>query len=120
VPDRTTTLFVESAQAAPGGPLFTDAAPGGRFRPDDVAERLAAAVALVRAAGLAAEAEARAGALLPVADAQAIPYALRGYAAVALERGLLTADGGSFRPQAALTRLELAHALSVVARANAE
>jgi serine protease AprX len=120
VPDRTTTLFVESGQAAPCGSLFTDAAPGGPFRPDDMADRLTAAVALVRASGLRAEAEQRAGALLAVADAYAIPSSLRGYVAVALERGLLTAEGGSFRPQAALTRLELAHALSVVAKQAAE
>jgi serine protease AprX len=120
VPDRTTALFVESVQAAPGGALFADAAPGARFRPDDAAERLAAAVALVRAAGLRAEAEARAGALLNVADAGAIPSGLRGYVAVALERGLLNAEGGSFRPQGALTRLELAHAMSVIARRAAE
>jgi serine protease AprX len=120
VPDRTTMLFVESVQAAPGGALFTDALPGGPFRPDDVAQRLTAAVALVRAAGLRGDAEARAGALLTVADAGAIPSALRGYVAVALERGLLTAEGGSFRPQAALTRLELAHAMSVIAKRAAE
>ena len=120
VPDRTTTLFVESAQAAPGGALFTDAAPGGSFRPDEMTTRLAAAVALVRASGARAEAEQRAGALLTVADAYAIPSALRGYVAVALERGLLNAEGGSFRPQAALTRLELAHAMSVFTRQAAE
>jgi serine protease AprX len=120
VPDRTTTLFVESVQAAPGGPLFTDVKPGARFRPDDTVERLTAAVALVRAAGLRAEAEARAGTLLSVADAGAIPSGLRGYVAVALERGLLTAEGGAFRPQTALTRLELAHALSVIGRRAAE
>lgn len=120
VPDRTTTLFVESVQAAPGGALFPDAAPGSRFGPDDMADRLTAAVVLVRASGLRGEAEQRAGALLTVTDAYAIPSALRGYVAVALDRGLLTAGGGSFRPQAALTRLELAHALSVFARQFAE
>jgi serine protease AprX len=120
VPDRTTTLFVESVQAAPGGSLFTDAASGASFRPDDMAERLTAAVALVRASGLRAEAEQRAGAPLNVTDASAIPSALRGYVAVALERGLLTAEGGSFRPQDALTRLELAHAMCVIARRAAE
>jgi serine protease AprX len=118
--DRETTLFVESAQAAPGGPLFADAAPGARFGPDDAAERLTAAVALVRAAGLGAEAEARAGASLPVADAGAVPPALRGYVAVTLERGLLAADGGAFRPRDALTRLELARALSAFARRASE
>jgi serine protease AprX len=120
VPDRTTLLFVESVQAAPGGALFADVTPGARFRPDDMADRLTAAVALVRAAGFGAEAEARAGAPLSVADAGAIPSGSRGYVAVALERGLLTAEGGSFRPQGTLTRLELAHAMSVTARRAAE
>jgi len=118
--DRSTMLFVESVQAAPGGALFTDATPGSRFRPDDMVDRLTAAVALVRAEGLRDEAEARAGALLTVADAGAIPSALRGYVAVALERGLLTVEGGTFRPQSTLTRLELAHALSVIAKRAAE
>jgi serine protease AprX len=120
VPDRTTMLFVESAQAAPGGALFTDVTPGGRFRPDSMVDRLTAAVALVRAAGLGAEAEARAGALLTVADAGAIPSGLRGYVAVALERGLLTAGGGLFHPKRTLTRLELAHAMSMSAKRAAE
>jgi serine protease AprX len=114
--DRTTTLFVESVQAAPGGALFADVTPGGRFRPDDMVDRLTAAVAMVRAEGLGAEAEARAGALLTVADAGAIPSGLRGYVAVALERSLLTAEGGAFRPHSTLTRLELAHAMSVMAK----
>jgi serine protease AprX len=118
--DRSTMLFVESAQAAPGGALFADVTPGARFRPDDMVERLTAAVVLVRAAGLRDEAEARAGALLTVADAGAIPSGLRGYVAVALERGLLTAEGGAFRPQSTLTRLELAHAMSVIAKRAAE
>jgi serine protease AprX len=118
--DRSTMLFVESVQAAPGGPLFADVTPGARFRPDDMVDRLTAAIALVRAEGLRDEAEARAGALLTVADAGAIPSALRGYVAVALERGLLTAEGGTFRPQSTLTRLELAHALSVIAKRAAE
>ena len=120
VPDRTTLLFVESVQAAPGGALFKDVTPGSGFRPDGMSDRLTAAVALVRAAGLGAEAEARAGATLSVSDAGAIPSALRGYAAVALERGLLTAGGGAFRPRDALTRLELAHAMCVIAKRAAE
>jgi hypothetical protein len=41
---------------------------------------------------------------------------LRGYVAVALERGLLTAEGGAFRPHDTLTRIELAHATAVIAR----
>jgi serine protease AprX len=120
VQDRSGMLFVESVQAAPGGALFADVTPGARFRPDDMADRLTAAIALVRAQGLRGEAEAKAGTLLTVADAGAIPSELRGYVAVALERGLLTADGGSFRPQSTLTRLELAHAMSMIARRAAE
>jgi serine protease AprX len=118
--DRSTMLFVESVQAAPGGALFPDAMPGARFRPDEMVDRLTAAVALVRAQGLRGEAEAKAGALLTVADAGSIPSALRGYVAIALERGLLSAEGGAFRPQSTLTRLELAHALSVFATRAAE
>jgi hypothetical protein len=103
-------IFVESAQSAPAGALFTDATPGGQFRPDDFATRLTVAVALVRAAGLQAEAGT---ASLPsnVNDASEIPAALRGYVAVALSHGLLTANGGNFRPQSPLTRAELAHAV---------
>ncbi|HEX7175769.1 MAG TPA: S8 family serine peptidase [Pyrinomonadaceae bacterium] len=118
--DRSTMLFVESVQAAPGGPLFADATPGASFRPDDMVDRLTAAVAIVRASGLRAEAESRAGALLNVTDAGAIPSALRGYVAVALERGLLNAEGGAFRPQSALARIELAHAMAVIARRASE
>ncbi|HEX8129981.1 MAG TPA: S8 family serine peptidase [Pyrinomonadaceae bacterium] len=118
--DRSTMLFVESVQAAPGGALFADATPGTRFRPDDMVDRLTAAVALVRAQGLRSEAEAKAGTLLTITDAGAIPAGLRGYVVVALERGLLTAEGGAFRPQSTLTRLELAHAMSVIAKRAAE
>ncbi|MDX6692744.1 MAG: hypothetical protein QOF02_347 [Blastocatellia bacterium] len=115
VGDRATMLFVESAQSAPSGPLFYDSPFGGQFRPDERVTRLAAAIALVRAAGFRPEAEAQANAPLTVADALSIPSALRGYVAVALSRGLLTADANLFRPNAQLTRAELAHALAVIA-----
>jgi len=114
--DKATMIMVESVQSAPGGPLFTDASPGGAFRPDDRASRLTAAIALVRAAGLRSEAESRAGCSLPVSDASTIPYSLRGYVYVALNRGLMTADGGVFRPNDAMTRVELSHAMVGIAR----
>src|SRR5262245_60620657 len=114
--DKATMIMVESVQSAPGGPLFTDASPGGPFRPDDRASRLTAAIALVRAAGLRSEAESRAGCSLPVSDASAIPYSLRGYVWVALNRGLMSADGGVFRPSDAMNRIELAHAMVGIAR----
>jgi len=114
--DKPTRTMVESVQAAPGGPLFTDASPGGPFRPDDRAARLTAAIALVRAAGLRSQAESLAGTSLPVSDAYMIPSSLRGYVKVALDRGLMTADGGVFRPNDAMKRVELAHAMSGIAR----
>lgn len=116
VRDASTMLFVESAQSAPAGALFTDATPGGQFRPDDYSTRLVATVALVRAAGLQAEASAATLQPLTVSDASAIPANLRGYVTVALSHGLLTADGGSFRPQSSLTRAELAHALAAMSK----
>ena len=116
VSDEATMIMVESVQSAPGGSLFTDATPGGPFRPDDRASRLTAAIALARAAGLRSEAESKAGASLPVSDAGTIPYSLRGYVWVALNRGLLTANNGMFRPNDAMTRIELAHAMVVIAR----
>ena len=60
------------------------------FRPSSPVERLDFAKALVRAAGLAAEAESRAGANLGLADEDRIAPGDRGYAAVALERGFLS------------------------------
>ncbi|HKQ99299.1 MAG TPA: S8 family serine peptidase, partial [Pyrinomonadaceae bacterium] len=110
VTDSTTMLFVESVQSAPGGALFTDAQPGGKFRPDDYATRLAAAIALVRAAGYQEE---TATAMLPlnIKDAGEIPFAARGYVAVALNHGLLVAEDGYVHVQDAITRAQLAHAL---------
>jgi serine protease AprX len=116
VSDSTTMLFVESVQNAPGGALFTDAAPGGKFRPDDFATRLESAIALVRAAGLQAEANAAAAQPLILKDAAQIPMSARGYVAVALEHGLLTAENGYFHAQDAITRAQLAHALVVTWR----
>jgi serine protease AprX len=111
--DKETMLFVESAQNAPGGPLFYDASFGGAFLPEKHVDRLTAAVALVRAAGFRQEADAYSG-TLSVTDASSIPQTLRGYVAVAISRRLLTTEGGAFRPDSQLTRAELAHALAVV------
>jgi serine protease AprX len=118
--DATRMIFVESAQAAPGGALFTGAVRGGRFRPDDAVTRLEAAVAMVRAAGLQAEAKAKAGAPLGVTDAASIPASLRGFVVVALERGLLTKIGTQFQPQSALKRSDLAHSMVVIQKIETE
>jgi serine protease AprX len=114
VRDATTRDFVE-----PTWQLFPDAAPGGAFRPDERATRLAAAVALVRAAGLRQEADAQAGALLPYTDTADIPSSLRGYVLVAVSRGLMS-SGLQFNPNGAFTRAELARALATIIRMNTE
>jgi serine protease AprX len=115
VRDNSTMLFVESAQASPTGPLFIDVIGGDRFRPFENVNRLTAAVALVRAAGLRSEAEAKAWLPLPFLDGLSVPSALRGYVSVAVSKGLLQTDG-MFRPQASLTRVELARANAVIQR----
>jgi hypothetical protein len=114
--NRVMRGMVESVQAAPGGPLFNDAPAGGAFRPNDRATRLIAAIALVRAAGFRSLAESQAGASLPLTDATSIPSNQRGYVKVALDKGLMTADGNVFRPNSAMTRIELAHAMAGLAR----
>ncbi|HLL16652.1 MAG TPA: S8 family serine peptidase [Pyrinomonadaceae bacterium] len=112
VRSAATMLFVESVQNAPQGALFLDVERGGSFSPNDATNRLTAAVALVRAAGLQAEAEsAQSLPLTMLFDASLVPSALRGYVRVAISRGLLTTVNSNFRPQAPLTRLELAQAM---------
>jgi serine protease AprX len=115
VRDSATLAFVESAQAAPAGPLFINTNAGGRFRPFDSVDRLTAAVALVRAAGLRAQAESQSTTPLTVLDALSIPSNLRGYVSVAIAKGLLS-TGNSFYPQKPLTRGELAQALATLQR----
>ncbi len=115
VGNEMTRLFVESVQAAPMGALFTDVSAGGYFRPNDGVTRLAATVALVRAAGLRAEAESRSGTALTFLDAHYIPTELRGYVWVAVSRGLVRGDT-LFRPNAMFTRAELAHAIASIGR----
>jgi hypothetical protein len=106
-------LFVESGQTSPSGALFIDVTNGGQFRPFDNVTRLAAAVALVRAAGLRSEAEAKAGTPLPYTDSLSIPSTLRGYVSVAISKGFMQADS-AFRPQGILNRTDLARANAVI------
>ncbi|HEY8228550.1 MAG TPA: S8 family serine peptidase [Pyrinomonadaceae bacterium] len=119
VRDISTMSFVESAQSSPTGPLFVDVVAGGRFRPNDNVTRLAAAVALVRVAGLRSEAEAKANAPLAFLDALTIPAELRGYVAVAVSRGLVQSDS-FFRPQNSFSRAELAHAIALIENQNTQ
>jgi len=110
VTGTTTMNFVESAAH-----LFPDAARGSAFRPDATATRLAVAVALVRAAGLQEEAESRTFSPTGFADEAAIPTQWRGYAATAVQRGLM-AQAASFAPNSGFTRAELARALAALSR----
>lgn len=119
VRDGSTMLFVESVQSSPTGALFIDVTKGGQFRPNDSMTRLAAAVALVRAAGLRSEAEAKAGTPLAFLDASGIPSELRGYISVAVSNGLLHGDS-TFRPNGAFTRADLAHAIAVIQKRATE
>jgi alkyl sulfatase BDS1-like metallo-beta-lactamase superfamily hydrolase len=65
---------------------------------------------------LRSQAESLAGTSLPLTDAISIPSNLRGYVKVALDQGLMTADGQVFRPNDAMKRHELAKAMSGMAR----
>jgi len=113
VRDLYSRNVVESAQAFPSGSLFYDATTGGKFGPYNGATKLAAAIAFVKAAGLKSEA-ASASLPLTVSDASSIPAALRGYVAVALQRGFVSLDGNAFNPSRSLTRIELAKALNTL------
>jgi len=107
--------YVESVAGSRAGRILMEASRGNAFKPDDAVARLDFAVALVRAASLQAEAEARAGESLDLIDASIIPSGLRGYVAVALERDLIdsvpAAGGEKFDPQGTVSRLDAARFL---------
>ena len=102
--------FVESAAGARAAVVLVDPDDPLRFKPADAVDRLDFAVAMVRAAGRAAEADARAGETLGLKDDWQIPPALRGYAAVALERGFIetlpSPPGARFAPAGSVSRLQ--------------
>jgi len=83
-----------------------------RFRPGTSVDRIDFAVALVRAAGREYEAQSRAGTPLGLVDEWKIPAGLRGYVAVALERGFIDAQsspaGPKFDSNGSITRLNAA------------
>ena len=120
VTDAVTLNYAASVQSAPGGPLLYDAAPGGAFRPDDPTTRLAATVALVRAAGLRHEAENYTGTTYVLADRLDIPAEYAGYVNLAIARGLVAPHGAYFHPHSPLTRAELARAMVKVAELAAK
>jgi serine protease AprX len=113
VTDGASRNVVESVQANTAGRFIYDAVPGGRFYMDQKASKLVAAVAFVKAAQL--ESTASSATLPPnVLDASSIPINLRGYVAVALQRGFLTLDGNNFDANRGITRLELAKAINLI------
>ncbi|HEY8563002.1 MAG TPA: S8 family serine peptidase [Pyrinomonadaceae bacterium] len=115
VNDGYTRSVVESVQSNQGGKLIFDANPGGAFKPDNLTTKLVAAIAFVRAAKLE-NLVSTTSLPLSVADYAQIPSQYRGYAAVALQKGFLKLDGGSFNSNRAITRLELAQAINAVNR----
>lgn len=83
--------------------------------------RLDAAVMLVKASGLDAEARAQAGTELEFADSAAIPAAARGYVKVAVEQGLVTGyPDNTFQPNNKLTRAEWATLLDRLDRKDSK
>jgi serine protease AprX len=102
-------IFVESIAHSPNGDLMNTS--GARFNPNVQADRLTAAIAMVKVLGLNDDAQ-RASATNPgLLDWLGIPVAARGYVSVAVTRGLMSANAtGQFRPAEAITRLELAKA----------
>lgn len=89
----------------------------GRFKPGHHLTRVEAAILLVRAAKLEAEARAQMDAILPFKDARAIPARAVGYVAVAYDRGFLVGfPDGTFRPNQKITRAEWAALLDRIDR----
>lgn len=91
----------------------------GKLQPNKPLTRLEAAVLLVKAAGLNAEAEAKAGAALPFKDTQKLSTAAKGYLAIAIDKGFIRGmEDNTFKPEKPLTRAEWATMLDRLDRAE--
>jgi hypothetical protein len=99
-------IFVESCARSPRGNLF--AATGTHFNPQGQLDRLTLAVALSKTAASEQEAQSAGLSNPGLDDWGSIPGWARGYVAIALSRGLMTARSGGFRPFDYVTRVELA------------
>lgn len=87
------------------------------FDPEHKLTRLEAAIILVKAAKLDAEAKAQMDAVLPFRDASAIPRSAVGYVAVAIEKGFIVGyNDRTFRPNQPITRAEWAKLLDLLDR----
>jgi hypothetical protein len=79
------------------------------FNPEQDATRLDAAVMLVKAMGMQAEAQAKINVQLDFKDASQIPADMVGYVAVAVDHKIITGyDDSTFRPHQAVKRVEMA------------
>ena len=110
--------YVESVAGGRARLVLLEGQGGNRFRASHAVRRIDFAAAMVRAAGLEAEALARAGEQLGLADEDRIPDRLKGHAAVALERGFVEPvfdpAGPAFAPAGKVARLEVAKRLLVL------
>jgi len=104
--------FVETVSGGQARRHLMDDTSGKSFQPNTNVDRLDFAVSLVRAAGLEADAQARAGVSLGLVDEDKIPSELHGYVALALERGFIdtycTSAGLKFDPNGSIPRLNAA------------
>jgi len=83
------------------------------FRNAEMATRLDVAVFIVRALGLAVEADALAGCRLPFADGSQVPSWARGYVKLIRDEGIMKGNlQNEFQPGSAVTRAEMATLLS--------
>ncbi|GAW92429.1 S-layer homology domain-containing protein [Calderihabitans maritimus] len=79
------------------------------FRPQEEAKRWEVAVLAVRAMGLREEAGSKEGAALEFTDTQGLLPWIKGYIAVAVEKGIFRGDASqTFRPNDPITRGEMA------------
>ena len=107
--------YVETVAGARARRTLMTCNPANAFQPGNAATRLDFAVAAVKAANMEAQAVARAGSRVGLTDDFLIPDPLKGFAAIALERGLLdpvmTPLGWGFAPNDGTTRLAAAKGL---------
>ena len=116
VTDPWLRSYIESAQKAPTGSFFPIAQTSGGFNPNGRVDRLTAAIALVRAAGLEAEAQAIRYEPMSYVDARQIPAQWRGHAALAARYGFVPVTSDTlFGPQKLVSRVQLARAMVIIA-----
>ncbi|HVF91551.1 MAG TPA: S8 family serine peptidase [Blastocatellia bacterium] len=109
VGNNSNTVFIESVVHSPRGNLM--GATGASFYPQARVERMMAAMALVKAAGLEQEAMNASSINPGISDWSTVPENMRGYVSVAVSRNLMGSSGAQyFRPFDSITRAELAMA----------